>query len=438
MYKNEIIEYLIQLLCGEENGDSWKLVGYTSDTTAYSNYKVVIQPSGFFDNGTYGTDATLPALPLQQWEDTPILFGQNTTEMSGDTLVLHADLIAGAYFLLSRYEEMIRPKVRDTHGRFPGKESLPYRAGFIDRPIIEEWGVLVRAALRKQGAAIHEPPKSIRKVYLTHDVDQLAHYRRTRGMLGGLLRGIKRKTERKLALKSYFGGVIFDPWYTFPYLYKLNTELQQKLGRERCEVITFIRSGGGRKKEDKPASNLAHPDYKLLLKYTRRKKVSIGLHTSYEAGLHPRLIASEKKVLEDFTETRITYNRNHFLNNREPADMLELINAGITDDFSLGYADIAGFRLGTCRPVRWINPLTRELTPLVLHSLTVMDVTLSEKRYMFMNAHDALQYCISLIETTERFNGEICLLWHNNTVEKNASLYHRQLYKELLEYLHDK
>lgn len=438
MYKNEIIEYLIQLLCGEENGDSWKLVGYTSDTTAYSNYKVVIQPSGFFDKETYGTDATLPTLPLQQWEDTPILFGKNTTEMSGETLVIHADLIAGAYFLLSRYEEMIRSKVRDAHGRFPGKESLPYRAGFIDRPIIEEWGVLVRAALRKQGAAIHEPPKSIRKVYLTHDVDQLAHYRRTRGMLGGLLRGIKRKTERKLALKSYFGGVIFDPWYTFPYLYKLNTELQQKLGRERCEVITFIRSGGGRKKEDKPASNLAHPDYKLLLKYTRRKKVSIGLHTSYEAGLHPRLIASEKKVLEDFTETRITYNRNHFLNNREPADMLELINAGITDDFSLGYADIAGFRLGTCRPVRWINPFTRELTPLVLHSLTIMDVTLSEKRYMFMNAHDARQYCISLIETTERFNGEICLLWHNNTVEKNASLYHRQLYKELLEYLHDK
>ena len=434
---NAIVEYILQLLCGEENTESWKNIGYTSDPGTYSGYRVVIQPSTFFDEGTYGTEATLPTLPLRQWEDTPILFGHNSTEIVGDTLIIHADLIAGTYFLISRYEEMIRPKVRDVHGRFPGKESLPYRAGFIDRPIIEEWGVLLRAALRSRGLDVNEPPSAIRKVYLTHDVDQLAHFRRTRGMLGGLIRGIKRKTERKMALKSYFGGVIFDPWYTFPYLYKLDTELQQKMGRDRCEVITFIRSGGGRKKEDKPASNLAHPDYKLLLKYTKRKKVSVGLHTSYEAGIHPGLVAKEKKNLEEFTETEITYNRNHFLNNREPADMTALIDAGISDDFSLGYADIAGFRLGTCRPVRWINPANRSITSLTLHSLTVMDVTLSEKRYMFMNAHDALQYCISLIETVKRFNGEISLLWHNNTVEKNASLYHRQLYKELLDYIHE-
>ena len=435
---NEIIDYLLQLVCGEENGESWKQIGYTRNRDEYSSYRVVIQPSSFFEEGIYGTESTLPTLPLRQWEDIPILFGEDTTEMMGNTLVIHADIIAGTYFLISRYEEMVRPTVRDAHGRFPGRESLPYRAGFIDRPIVEEWGILLRSAMRSQGVEVAEPPTSMRKVYLTHDVDQLAHFRRTRGMLGGLLRGIKRKTERKMALKSYFGGVIFDPWYTFPYLYKLDTELQQGLGRERCEVITFIRSGGGRKKEDKPASNLAHPDYKLLLKYTKRKKVSVGLHTSYEAGIRPSLIKSEKKTLEEFTETEILYNRNHFLNNREPADMSALIDAGITDDFSMGYADIAGFRLGTCRPVRWINPVTRQLTTLLLHSLTVMDVTLSEKRYMFMNAHDALQYCISLIETAARFNGEISLLWHNNTVEKNASLYHRQLYKDLLEYLHGK
>jgi len=434
----EIISYILQLLTGEENGASLRKIGYTNDPTRYSAYRLVIQSSGFFEDKNYGNEATMPILPLRQWEDVPILYGENRTEKVGDTLVIHADIVAGTYFLISRYEEMVRPSVRDAHGRFPGRESLPYKAGFIDRPIVEEWGVLLRAAMREQGMEIDEPPRAIRKVYLTHDVDQLAHYRRTRGMLGGLLRGLKRKNERQMALKSYFGGVIFDPWYTFPYLYKLDTELQRKMGKDKCEVITFIRSGGGRKKEDKPASNLAHPDYKHLLKYTKRKKVSIGLHTSYEAGVNSQLVKKEKELLEAFTETTIVYNRNHFLNNREPSDMNALIEAGITDDFSMGYADIAGFRLGTCRPVRWINPHNRELTPLMLHSLTIMDVTLSEKRYMFMNAHDALQYCISLIETVERYNGEISLLWHNNTVEKNASLYHRQLFKDLLDYIHDK
>ena len=435
---DQTIQYIVQFLTGDDSGDSWKHIGYTDNPDLYADYRIVIKDSGFFADKNYGKETSIPTLPLRLWEDVPVLFGDNSTEKIGDTLIIHADLVAGTWFLISRYEEMVRLSVRDAHGRFPGKESLPYKAGFIDRPIVEEWGVMLRNAMREQGIEIAEPPKAIRKVYLTHDVDQLAHFRRTRGMLGGLIRGIKRKNERKQALKSYFGGVIFDPWYTFPYLYKLDTELQQHLGKDRCEIITFIRSGGGRKKEDKPNSNLAHPDYKLLLKYTRRKKVSIGLHTSYEAGINPTLVPREKELLEAFTETAISYNRNHFLNNREPSDMTALMNAGITDDFSMGYADIAGFRLGTCRAVRWINPATKQLTPLILHSLTVMDVTLSEKRYMFMNSHDALQYCISLIETVERFNGEISLLWHNNTVEKNVSLYHRQLYKDLLEYIHEK
>jgi hypothetical protein len=433
-----IIQYILQLLTGDESSAGISSIGYTNDPDRYKDFRIVIKASGFFNDDRYGKADTLPSLPLLLWEDVPILYGENKTEIIGDTLVIHADIVAGTFFMITRYEEMIRPQLRDAHGRFPGKESLPYKAGFIDRPIVEEWGVLLRSAMKEQNLTVNEPPAEISKVYLTHDVDQLAHYRRTRGMLGGLLRGLKRKKERKMALKSYFGGVIFDPWYTFPYLYKLDTELQQHLGTEKCEIITFIRSGGGRKREDKPASNLAHPDYKLLLKYTKRKKVSIGLHTSYEAGIHPELVSKEKKALEDFTGTAIRYNRNHFLNNREPADMTHLIEAGITDDFSLGYADIAGFRLGTCKAVRWINPTTRELTNLVLHSLTIMDVTLSEKRYMFMNAHDAYQYCISLIETVKRFNGEISLLWHNNTVEKNASLFHRQLYKDLLEYIHGK
>ena len=36
--------------------------------------------------------------------------------------------------------------------------------------------------------------------------------------------------------------------------------------------------------------------------------------------------------------------------------MVWLEKAGITDDFTIGYPDVAGFRLGTSRPVHWINP----------------------------------------------------------------------------------
>jgi hypothetical protein len=433
---HEIIQYIIRFLAGDHIQESiLKKIGYTSDEQEIIKYKVIIRPSGFFDDNLYGTEASIPALPLKLWEEVPILFGDETTETIGDTLVLHADIIAGTYYLISRYEEMVRRQVRDPHNRFPGKESLPYKAGFIDRPIIEEWGLILRNKLREAGLKVSEPPQEIRKVYLTHDVDQIAHYRNFRGMMGGVLRGIKRPKEAKQAIKSFFGGLIFDPWYTFPYLFKLDHELRQKMGENRCEIITFIRSYSSKRKEDKPIVNLAHPDYQTLIRYIRRKKVSIGLHISYEAGCNPELIPEEKRKLEKFTKREIHYNRNHFLNNREPEDFESLVSSGITDDFSMGYADMAGFRLGTCKAVQWINPAKKVLTNLILHPLLIMDCTLHEKRYMYMNAHDAYQYCTNLIETVSKFNGEVTLLWHNTMVEKNSKLYHRKLYRDTIKYL---
>lgn len=436
---NEIISYIIQFLLGDQiPAEIVSKIGYTNDFEEFKKYKLVILPSKLFNDDFYGTAKSIPSLPLKIWEETPILYGESKIEQYEDTRVLHADLIASTYFLISRYEELVRKEIRDVHGRFPGKESIPYRAGFIDRPLVEEYGKLLRAQLRDVCCNIIEPPKEIQKIYLTHDVDQLAHFRNIRGLMGGLIRGLKRPKEGNKAFKSYFGGLKFDPWYTFPWLFQQDKMVETNLGRERCEPILFFKSGGGVRKEDKPISNLLSPDFQRLLRSCRRKDIQIGLHTSYEAGINTELIVKEKKNLDRIARINTIYNRNHYLNAREPEDMQALIDAGITDDFTMSYADMAGFRLGTCRPVRWINPNTRQLSNLKLHSLAIMDVSLSDIRYMYMNAHDAYQYCVQLIDCVESYNGELVLLWHNTTVEKTDKSYHRKLYKDLIKYLQTK
>ncbi|MDO9153497.1 MAG: polysaccharide deacetylase family protein [Paludibacter sp.] len=432
----ETIKYIIQFLLGENiSPEIGEMIGYTSNQADFHKYKIAIVPSGFFNDEIYGTLNSLPKLPLKIWEESPLLFGEPQVEKVNNTIVVYADLVASTYFLISRYEEMVRKDTRDEHKRFPGKESLPYRAGFIDRPLVDEYGKILRLLMRENGIKIPEPEKKIKKIYLTHDLDQIAHFRNIRSVIGGLIRGLKRPKEGNNALKSFFGGLRFDPWYTFPFLYNIDNEVVKHVGSVRCEPILFIRAGLSRRKEDRPFSNLIHPDYQHLIKYTKRKGVKIGLHTSYAAGVHPDLVVEEKKRLEHFAKTTTTYNRNHFLNTREPFDMISLINAGIKDDFTLGYADMAGFRLGTCRPVQWINLLTKEVTSLTLHSLAIMDVSLSDKKYMFMNAHDAYQYCEQLINRVESYNGELVLLWHNTWVEKTPQSYHRQLYKDIIKYL---
>jgi len=435
----EIIHYIIGFLLGEHiSPEIIKQIGYTANPSEFSNYKLVIVPSHFFDKEIYGTEQSLPVLPLKIWEETPILFGQASTETIGETLVLHADLVASTYFLISRYEEMVRRNVRDEHGRFNGKESLPFRAGFIDSPLVEEYGKLLRDQLRLIGCDIIEPPKTIKKVYLTHDLDQLAHFRNIRGFLGGLLRGIRLPKEGNKAIRSFFGGLKYDPWYTFPWLFNVDNSAKRALGADRCESVVFIRAGGGLRKEDQPIMLFHTPDFQTFMKHCRKKNVVFGLHSSYEAGITPSRITDEKKHLDKIAKKKSYYNRSHFLNTREPEDMQALIDAGITDDFTLGYAGIAGFRLGTCKAVRWINPKTQQLTSLTLHPLTIMDGSLTDKRYMFMNAHEAYEYCVRLINMVENWNGELVLLWHNTSVEDTPKSYHRKLYKDVIDHLKTK
>ena len=106
---NHAIHYIIRFLLGEDISEEIvAAIGYTNNSKHYDRYSIVIIPSGFFTNHIYGTASSLPELPLQEIEGTPLLFGSPLVEQIGDTLVIHADIIASTYFLITRYEEIIQ------------------------------------------------------------------------------------------------------------------------------------------------------------------------------------------------------------------------------------------------------------------------------------------------------------------------------------------
>ena len=431
----EIVRYIFQFLLRTENDETLNLIGYTSDKEKIKQYKLVIKPSRFFDADFYGAFTSMPFLPLKTLQDVPILFGEPRMEKIDDTLVIHADFIASAYFLVSRYEEMICPHVRDKHGRFIGKESIAYRAGFLHRPIVEEYGKILRHYAREAGLNIEEPPVKIAQIYLTTDVDKLAHYRNAKSTLKAVSRILFHRKNATTALKTYLGEIDTDPWYTYPWLFEKAGELKEAIPNTNINQIAFIKTGGGNLPEDQPLQNISSKDFQTFFEFCEKEEVKIGLHPSYQAGINPQLISSEKEKLEQVLKRPITFTRNHYLCNREPEDFNALIEAGFTDDFTMGYADVAGFRLGTCRPVKWIEPQTKKLMPLLLHPLTIMDNTLNDSRYMRLKTEEAFDYCQNLIEEVKKHNGELMLLWHNISVEKENGLYHRELYEKMMDYL---
>ena len=420
----KIIDYIIQFLIRDEHNAHH--VGYCNDKTQWSKYKVVIVPSSFFYDDTYGTKKSMPSLPLQEIEGIPLLFGSPKIETINNTIICHADLIASTYFLISRYEEYINPDTnRDSHDRYIGKQSIPAKANFIHRPIIEEYGELLRNLLEQTGISLPPIPQKINHIYLTHDVDSITNYRRLRGLIGAILR-----CENPITILKSLINIKNDPAYTFPWILRQDNLLPT------ATQIYFIKATRNAIDFDRPAYNLQGKNFKYLIKEILKSSPNaiFGLHSSYKSGDTPDIIHDEQRLLQYAIENQqVTTARHHYLRSLQPNDMESLIDAHITDDFTMGYADIAGFRLGTCRPVRFINPKTKSLTSLTLHPLTMMDCSLSEPHYMNLNYTEALSYAQTLIKQTQKHNGNLCLLWHNTRFANDN--YHSQLYSQIIKSL---
>lgn len=452
MINRQLLNYLVGFLSGieaEPQPDQRHLsheyrlgtkeyIGYTRCPEEMRCYRIVIYPSDFFDISIYGTQAAEPKLPLSSWRGVPLLFGKAREEWTngGQTLVIYADIIASAYYLLSRYEEMYRRSERDRHGRFLAKYSLPYRAGFLDRPIVDEYAEQLRLLITQHnlldvGVQLEPRPHTFRKINLTHDIDQPYLYRGVKSFCRAVLRERRPLPE---ALRLCFGATSADRYNTFSTLLKANKRLRSATPKGLTDIIFFWKVPADHPL-DKPNYSLRAPYMRSVLLMARRAGARSGLHCSYQAGLDPEYLSSQRQRLQRVLGEPIYCSRHHFLAQREPEDLHILYGAGIRHDYTMGYADVAGFRLGTCRPVKFINPNTRSLTELMLHPLTMMDVTLSRPDFMALDYKAALAYAKRLIERTAYHHGELNLLWHNEQFAPEVHPWLGRLYNELLDYI---
>ena len=433
---NTEITYTLSVLLGndgsvESSAQQHIYYGSAIDAPACANITIVPYKSGA-EPDLLSKNAQFQ-LPLQEINGIPLLFGSPKVDReNGGGIVVHADIIASAYFLLTRYEEIIRPDVRDKHGRFPGKESIAFRAGFLRRPIVDEYGKRLRKWLREAGIDCPEPNQDFR-IALTHDVDvpfQFDKFSKIwRPTAQALLRNIK---KIHLPIASWL-GFARDPLDCFDWILEQNRAVHDALGQDNVKTLFFIIAGG---------DSIYDGLYELssdrvigLLNRLQQKPSQLGLHASYSAGGNPKRLQTEANALRTASGSPITDNRHHFLRWREPEDVQQLENAGITDDYTLGYADQVGFRLGVCRPVRLFDSTAQSLTSVTAHPLTIMDASLNRDMYMGLDFENALEVCKDLAARVAEHKGELVLLWHNTELKDDGVNYHKRLYQSFLKEL---
>ena len=392
----EIIDYIIQfLLYG--NKEAATQVGYTADEAEWQNYRVVIVP-----NGHLGKEIVMPELDRCAVERYAVVGRSASPEDEAITrYVIRTDIVYNTFFFISRAEEVINTQ-RDEHGRFLAKYSILGQNNRLMIPTVDEYARMLMKLLD-----LPLPTPSFSQIYLTHDVDTIAHYRHLRGAIGGIVRGEWRKVMASLR------DIHNDPAFTFSWL------IAQDKKVEGAERIYFVKDTMG-KGYDYPQYKLDGKDFETAEQLIENSGAKIGWHGSYYGGDMANRQLGDKAGL----------HRSHYL--RCSIDQMQrLAEVGVTDDFTMMFPDQVGFRLQTTRPVRWINPKTMQLTDLVLHPLTVMDCTLSNSNYMNLSEDEAYFECQRLFEKIHQNAGEVVLLWHNTTPAGN--MYHRSLYPKLLE-----
>lgn len=370
---------------------------------------------------TWLTHGCLPREPISWWDISgfpvkvakkrlPVLYGKPGLVQNANRVRLDVDIFGGCFFFLARLEEVIHCK-RDDHDRFSADQSLSARYGLLSRPIVDEYVEVLWSCLRHLWPGLRRRPSSFRQ-NLTHDVD-LPRFSLSRTLTRDVLRrDFATGTSNLKTWLSVKFGKIADPWDTFDRI----MEMSEALGV--ASAFYFITHWTNFARDFAYVFNT--PKTRALIKRISERGHEIGLHASYDAYLDGQQIAREFKTLRRVCDSiGVTQERwggrHHFLRWRTPETLQHWDDAGLDYDSTLGFADAAGFRCGTCREFPTFNLKTGKMLRVRERPLIAMDGSVMDDYGQNLGATPAaLEQFQELKEACRYYNGEFTVLWHNN------------------------
>lgn len=337
--------------------------------------------------------------------------------------ILPFDLFACAFYLVTRYEEYLSEST-DEHERFTDSENILVRLGLHQKPIVD-----LMAYWLAEKISVQFPEFKIRRrsfQFVTSiDIDNAWAFKNKSlpVSLGAITKAVFNARWNELKQRIVvFLGLQKDPYDTYKYV--LDTY------KGWLNHILFFILIGDRDRYDKNIS--FRNKYFRQLITSLSSVCEVGIHPSYASNYKPWLLKTEKERLEDIIQKPVTKSRQHFLKLKMPQTYQQLQKAGITDDYTMGFASLVGFRAGTCTAFHFFDLSRNQRTELIIHPFQIMDVTM--KNYLKMDPKQAWQLTEKLMREVKNVNGTFVSLWHNESLKDTGQwLGWRKVFEQILD-----
>lgn len=307
------------------------------------------------------------------------------------------DIFAAAFYLLSRYEEYL-PHHKDTYGRYAHENAIAFKEGFLQLPLINIWIRDFAEKLKRRFPAIQYSFTSYQFVP-TYDIDIAWSYKH-KGLLRNAGAFFRAPSVERIKVLT---GLQQDPFDVYHWL----DDLHQK---NNLKPLYFFLT----------AQKNSHYDKNILPRTTGFRQLvkqhaalyPTGIHPSWQSGDNFLLLKQEKKILEQLMDKPVTISRQHYIRFHLPSGYRRLTEAGIADDYSMGYGSINGFRASVAASFYWYDLEKDQASHLRVHPFCFMDANAFYEQHL--TAEKAYEEAMQYVNSCKAVKGTLISIWHNN------------------------
>ncbi len=335
------------------------------------------------------------------------------------------DIFSATFYLLTRYEEYL-PHTKDKYERYDYQQSLAAVNGFLKIPLINLWLQLFADYIKSKFPSFVIKQNKFR-FSPTYDVD-VAYDWVGKGFIRNIGKFFSLLFRQDCDKISKGFKVLFrkekDPFDNFKQLDQLHEQYN-------LQTHYFFLVAKNLTKYDRNIDPMNEEMQTLIRQYAKKNEAAI--HPSFFTFQNEKLLKEEKFLLEEIAGETIYKSRQHYLHFSLPETYRYLIDAGIKDEYSMGYGTVNGFRASYAGSFFWYDVEREEKSNLRIHPFCYMD-----SNAIFhgkLTPEQAFEDLIYFYNTCKNVNGTFITVTHNHLIGSDNQQW-KDVYENFLEEIH--